>query len=222
MGLLERIRNAVRTNLAEIADRFEEPEARLDQLIARMETDLDDARLELGAAVRGTDSLQEQAREAAEAAASYEEKARLALSRGDEELAREALRRAEVHLERRECLTREAALQDTTVNMLRQHVLALERKLEQARMQRDMVIARRRLAEAQRAISRRASWAAAEVSAALQERIDELDAATQAVDEVLADAGALGPPSEERIEARLEELRRELDLRGRDWGEAEE
>jgi len=106
MGLLERIKNAVRTNLSEIADRFEEPEARLDQLIARMETDLDDARLELGAALREVESLRSEAQTAGDAATDYEAKARLALAQGDEDLAREALRRVENQVERRECLLR--------------------------------------------------------------------------------------------------------------------
>lgn len=211
MGLLERIKNAVRTNLSEIADRFEEPEARLDQLIARMETDLDDARLELGAALREVESLRSEAQTAGDAATDYEAKARLALAQGDEDLAREALRRVENQVERRECLLREASLQDTTTSMLRRHVVALERKLEQARRQREMVVARQRLAEAQRAVSRRTTWVDSEVSAPLQERIDELDAATRAGDEILGDATDLGLPSEDRIEARLVALRRELD-----------
>jgi len=74
-----------------------------------------------------------------------------------------------------------------------------------------MVVARQRLAEAQRAVSRRTTWVDSEVSAPLQERIDELDAATRAGDEILGDATDLGLPSEDRIEARLEALRRELD-----------
>lgn len=218
MGLLERIKNAVRTNLAEIADRLEDPEERLDQLIGRMESDLDDARLELGAAVREIETLNQQAAEASTVADEMERKARLALERDDEELAREALRRVEMSREHRECLLREAALQDTTTTMLRQHVVALERKLEQARRQREMVVARRRLAEAQQAVTRRASWADSEVSAALQARIDELDAQTQANDQVLGDAADLGLPSEDRIEERLNALKREVS-REREPGE---
>lgn len=220
MGLLERIRNAVRTNLAEIADRLEEPEARLDQLIARMESDLDDARLELGAALRDVDALRGEGEAARAAAADFEGKARLAVGAGDEDLAREALRRVESHLGRVDCLLHEASLQTATTAMLRHHVLALERKLEQARRQRETVAARRRLAEAQQALARRASWADAEVSAALQQRIDELDAATLASGELLGEGAALGLPSEDRVEARLDRLRREIDA-ARRGGEEE-
>jgi len=215
MGLLERIKNAIRTNLADIADRVDEPERRLRQLIGRMDADLADARLELGAVVREEDRLNKE-KAAAEAEAAYmTEKARIALrDYEDEELAKEALRRCDSASERAEAAGREADLQRTTTEMFRAHVLALERKLEQARRQLEMVEARRRLADAQKSIGRRAVTGH-ELSIALQTRIDELDAETQAVHEVLAVARAEATGEDARIEQRLAELRAELRGDGR-------
>jgi len=215
MGLLERIKNAIRTNLTDIADRVDEPERRLRQLIGRMEADLADARLELGAVVREEDRLNKE-KAAAEAEAAYmTEKARLALrDYNDEELAKEALRRCDAAAERAEAAGREADLQRVTTEMFRAHVVALERKLEQARRQLEMVEARRRLAEAQKSIGRRAATGH-ELSIALQTRIDELDAETQAVHEVLAEARAEATGEDARIEQRLAELRAELRGDGR-------
>lgn len=209
MGLLERIRNAIRANLAEVADRVENPERRLEQMVERMEADLAEARLELGAAAREEERLKSEQAAAESERSEMASKARLAVAQGDEELAREALRRSERARERAEGLKHEVTLQTGACRMLREHTQALESKILEARQRLDIARARRRLQEAQQAVSARASRADQELSAILQHRIDELDAAAQAQNEVMS-TFRRGAAEDARIDELLEELRREL------------
>lgn len=211
MGLIERIKNAIRTNLSELSDRVDEPDARLEHFIKRTEQDLADARVELGAVVHQEERVREEREGLLAEVEDMRERAREALAGNDEALAREALRRSERAREKAERLAGEVELQSKASAVVREHVLALERKLEEARERLDLVQARRRLAEAQRLINERATRAEDELSQVLQERIDHLDASTQATTEILsAERGALAA-EEERIDALLAELRNETD-----------
>jgi len=207
MGLIERIKNAIRTNLSELSDRVDEPESRLEHFIKRTEQDLADARVELGTVGHQEERVGAERDSLLAEVDDMRERARLALAQNDETLAREALRRSERARERAERLADEIELQAKAAAVVREHVLALERKLEEARERLDLVVARRRLAEAQKSINERAARAEDELSLVLQERIDHLDASTQATTEILsAERGALAA-EEERIDALLEELR---------------
>ncbi len=218
MGLIERIKNAIRTNLSELSDRVDEPDARLEHFIKRTEQDLADARVELGAVVHQEERVRQEREGLLAEVEDMRERAREALAGNDEALAREALRRSERARERADRLTGEVELQSKASAVVREHVLALERKLEEARERLDLVVARRRLAEAQRLINERATRAEDELSQVLQERIDHLDASTQATTEILSAERGMLAAEEERIDALLAELRNETEPRTQPGG----
>ncbi len=208
MGLIERIRNAVRTNLAELAERFDNPDERLVQLIQRMERDLDDARMELGAAAREEKRMQRDRSEALGEVDSMRDRARTALAKQQEDLAREALRRSEHAREKAERLAHDLGLQRDATRLFREHVGALEAKLTEARERLELLRARERLAEAQRSMAKRVAGAEIGVSGTLQYRLDELEAETRAHQELF------GNPletldEEDRLNELLAELRAE-------------
>jgi phage shock protein A len=216
---MERIKNAIRVNLAEIVDRVDDPDRRLRQFIERMEADLSDARLELGAAVREEERLEGRLTEAESQIADMTERAMLALRQGDDTLAREALRIAERARGSAEDFARQVGLQSSAVSLLREQVSALEGKLEQARRRLELLEARKRLAEAQKAVTRRIGLVDTEISRALGERLDELEARTQAGNEILATEVGAHDGSELRVEERLAELRARLRKEERESGE---
>jgi phage shock protein A len=208
VGLIERIRNAVRTNLAEIADRLDNPDERLSQFIQRIEGDLGDARMELGAAAREEQRISREQAEATAEVQSMRDRARLALAKADEELAREALRRSERARERSERLGRDLELQRDATRVFREHVSALESKLAEARERLEVLRARQRLALAQRSMARRISGAEEGISGTLQYQIDELEAEARAHQELFgSSADALD--EEDRLNQLLDELRAE-------------
>jgi phage shock protein A len=208
VGLIERIRNAVRTNLAEIADRFDNPDERLSQFIQRIEGDLGDARMELGAAAREEKRITRERDGATAEIQSMRDRARLALAKADEDLAREALRRSEHARERSERLGRDLELQRDATRLFREHVGALELKLAEARERLEVLRARQRLAEAQRSMARRIGGAEEGISGTLQYQIDELEAEARAHHELFGStADALD--EEDRLEQLLDELRAE-------------
>lgn len=208
MGLIERIRNAVRTNLAEIAERFDNPDERLSQFIQRIEGDLGDARMELGAASREEQRIARERDGATAEVQSMRDRARLALAKADEDLAREALRRSEHARERSERLGRDLELQREATKLFREHVGALELKLAEARERLEVLRARQRLAEAQRSMARRINGADEGISGTLQYQIDELEAEARAHHELFGST-ADTLDEEDRLEQLLDELRAE-------------
>ena len=153
MGLLERIQHVLRANLAELLARADNPEATLERLIAQMEDNLGEAHTEVVAAEREHRRLDSLRLEYEAQAAKAEKKALLALKRGDERLARGALRRKHEALDLAQRYARQAQAQQSGVNSLRSLLQALEQKIAEARQRRDILLARRRLAMAQQSLA---------------------------------------------------------------------
>ena len=77
------------------------------------------------------------------------ERAELALKKGEESLAREALTRRKSFQESSSSLTNQLQAQDGQVEMLKRSLVALEGKIAEARTKKDMLKARAQAAEAQ-------------------------------------------------------------------------
>lgn len=204
MGLIERIRNAVRTNLTELAERFEDPDERLGQFIGRIESDLGEARMELGAAVREEKRLEREFEASVAETGAMRERAKLALRAADEQLAREALRRSEAAREKATRAESDLTLQRDAARLFREHVAALEAKLAEARERLDTLKARKRLAEAQRAMARRLDSPDGPLGFGFQSRLDELEAEARAHQEIY---GTALPDEDDRLAELLEDLR---------------
>lgn len=152
MGVIERIRNRLRANLADLIARMENPERDLEDLVRKMEDELREARMEVSTAVREERRLSDDFLDAAEQSRVMAEKAALAIEQDAEDLAREALTRKVAFEQRARRLERKLATQREAVQSLREALTALEGRLEEARHQREVLIARRRLQAAQRAV----------------------------------------------------------------------
>jgi phage shock protein A len=91
MGILRRLSNLLRLNLHALLDRAENPERMLGQLLRDMEEDLAAARQQAAKAIAAERQLQRELDQCHAAAERWKEQARLAMSRGREDLARRAV-----------------------------------------------------------------------------------------------------------------------------------
>ncbi len=93
MGMLDRLGRAIKSNLNSIIDKAEDPAKMIAQTIEDMQDELKKARADLVSSVATVKQLEKKLKDQTEETASWEKRAMLALEHGDDELAREALRR---------------------------------------------------------------------------------------------------------------------------------
>ena len=149
MSLLERISKLVTANINHLLDVAEDPEVMVKQLIRDMEESIIDLRRETVRAVAREKQLQKQIQSSLELAQDLEEKAKLALSAGEEALARQILARKLHTLKARETLEKELISATEVANQLRADLPRLEDQVQLARRKKEELIRRKRAAEAQ-------------------------------------------------------------------------
>lgn len=93
MGILDRISRLVSSNVNSAIDKMSDPGKEIDQLVIDMEQQLKKARLEVHGALAVEKRQRVKAEELAKSSQEWQERAERALRAGDENLAREALKR---------------------------------------------------------------------------------------------------------------------------------
>ncbi|MFQ5811334.1 MAG: PspA/IM30 family protein, partial [Armatimonadota bacterium] len=127
-------------------------------------------------------------------------KAVMAVEQGDDGLAREALRRKRASERLAVTLKQQWKVQCQSMDALRKHLEGLELKIEEARRKKDLIIARRRLAQAQKGLQATASYVSAAGAGEAFERIEDT------VEDLEAEADAAAELASSFLEARFESL----------------
>jgi len=148
MGLLDRVSRVVRANLNDLVSKAEDPEKILDQALVDMQEDLVQMRQAVAGAIASQKRTQQQLNQAQTEANNWQQRAQLALQKGDENLAREALVRKKTHSETATVLKTQLDQQSTTVDALKKNLIALEGKISEAKTKKDMLKARASAAKA--------------------------------------------------------------------------
>ena len=152
MGILERISTVLRSNINDLIDKAEDPEKMLKQLMIDMERDLIEVRKEVALSIQTEKRLHQQYSQNLKQAEGWEEKATLALKSGREDLAREALTRRNTHQQTADGFKGQWDTQNANVEQLKKQLGLLESKINEARIKKDLLIARSRQAKAQEQI----------------------------------------------------------------------
>lgn len=148
MGLIDRIVRVVRANVNDLINKTEDPEKILEQTVLEMQEDLIQLRQAVAAAIATKKRTERDVNNAQSHADSWYSRAQLALEKGNEQLAREALVRRKSYSETVQALQGQLISQDTIINKLKQDLKTLEGKIAEARMRKDLYIARARSAQA--------------------------------------------------------------------------
>ena len=149
MGFFNRLSRLVRANANAAVSGMEDPVKILDQSVADMQSDLVKLRQAVALAIASQKRLRNQAEQAETQSKTWYERAELALKKGEEDLAREALSRRKTFQETATSLNTQIQAQDGQVETLKKSLVALEGKIAQAKTKKDMLKARAQAAEAQ-------------------------------------------------------------------------
>ena len=173
MGFFERLSRLFRANLNDLVSRAEDPAKILDQSVADMQADLIKLRSAVATAIASQKRIQNQAEQAESQSRTWYERAELALKKGEEDLAREALSRRKTYQETATALKAQLSTQSTQIDALKKNLMALEGKIAEARTKKDMLKARAQAAKAQEQLQGAVGGLSTDSSMAAFERMEE-------------------------------------------------
>jgi len=170
--------------LNDLISRSEDPEKMLNQVVLDMNNQLVEAKKQVAASIADEKRLAKQFDQEAANAQEWERKAMLALRAGNEPLAKEALARKREYDELTATLKDQWTKQKAAVEQLKKALRLLNDKIEEAKRKRNVLIARKKRAEAQRAIQETMSGlrdqSAFETFDRMSQKIDQIEAEAEA------------------------------------------
>ena len=188
MGFFDRLSRLVRANANAVVGAMEDPAKILDQSVADMQADLVKLRQAVATAIASQKRIQNQAEQAEAQANTWYERAELALKKGEEDLAREALGRRKTCQDTATALNTQLQSQAGQVEQLKQSLVKLESKIAEAKTKKDMLKARAQAAQAQEQLQSAVGNLGTNSSMAAFERMEEkvqsLEARSQAAAEL--------------------------------------
>jgi phage shock protein A len=188
MGIFARLATLIRSNLNDLISRSEDPEKMLNQVVIDMANQLIEAKKQVAVSIADEKRLAKQAEQEAANAAEWERRAMLAVKAGDDALAKEALSRKKEHEALANTLKDQWTKQKNAVEQLKTALRMLNNKIEEAKRKKNVLIARKKRAEAQRAIQETMSGmnnvSAFETFDRMSAKIDEIEAQAEASSEI--------------------------------------
>src|SRR5688572_2669586 len=204
MGIFSRLGTLIKSNINDLISRAEDPEKMLNQVLLDMQNSLVDAKKQVAVAIADEKRLQKQYEQESEKAKEWERKAMLAVSAGNDGLAKEALVRKQEHENISGQYQQQWIGQKAAVDKLKDALRLLSNKIEEAKRKKNILIARKKRAEAQQTIARTMSGltdtSAFDTFDRMSSKIDQLEAE--------ADAGAelAGDLTGDNLEAKFAKL----------------
>jgi phage shock protein A len=191
MGFFDRIWRVIRANLNSLVAQAEDPEKILEQVVLDMQDDLIQLRQAVAQAIATQKRTERQYSQAQTTAEEWYRRAQLALQKGDEELAREALVRRKSYDETATAMKAQLAQQVGVVDQLKQNMKKLESKIAEAKTKKDLYIARARSAKATQQINdmmgNMGTGSAMEAFGRMEEKVLQLEAQSEAITELSMD-----------------------------------
>jgi len=219
MGIFSRMSDIINSNLNALLDQAEDPEKMIRLIIQEMEDTLVEVRsssarvlADRKAAARRVDQL------AAEAEA-WEGKARLAISKGREDLARAALQEKREIERELEAVAAELATTDEHIEQLNEEIAKLQSKLNDAKAKKKALVMRSKTVESRIKVKRQVNREALDEAFGrfehferrmdtLESQLDAMDLGKEVAPSLAAEIDALA--EDENINAELDRLRAEV------------
>ncbi|ERN40097.1 phage shock protein A (IM30), suppresses sigma54-dependent transcription [Rubidibacter lacunae KORDI 51-2] len=192
MGLFDRLGRVVRANLNDLVSQAEDPEKILEQAVIDMGEDLVQLRKATAEAIGAQKRTQQQYEQNQSEAAKWHQRAQLALTKGDENLAREALQRKKTAIDAANMLKQQLDQQSSTVDGMRRNLIALEGKISEAKTKKNMYKARLKAAEANKRLQAEVGTMGTGSALAAFERMEERVLSIEAESQAAQELGGMG------------------------------
>lgn len=223
MGLFQRFSDILSANLNEMADRFEDPETMLKQVVREMEASIAEAKQEVVRAMASEKMVKKNLADNERQVREWQQRAEKAVQAGDDALARKALLRRQEHDKIVAALRDQDEAAAQSCQTLRRQLEAMQAKLAEAKRRVGTLAARKKAADVR---ARTLTGAAAveldtdafEKFERLREKVERAEAEADALRELetgLAPEPVPVPepeaePAETGVEAELAALRRKI------------
>lgn len=152
MGIFARLAQLIKSNLNDLISRSEDPEKLLNQIVIDMNNQLAEATKQVAVAIADEKRLAKLVEQETANVAEWKRRAEMAIRAGNDELAREALTRRKDHEQLRAGYETQWQKQRAAVDQLKKALRALNSKIEEAKRKKNLLIAQKQRAEAQKAI----------------------------------------------------------------------
>lgn len=217
MGILDRMSQVLRANINDMLNRAEDPEKMLNQILRDMEDAIQQGTSQVAEQIAQAKMIQHDLDDAKQQSDDWGKKAELAVTKGRDDLAKEALHRQNDYTHQVDIYQNQLAAQQNAVEKLKADLDALKAKYDDARRNKDMLIARAKRTDAQKQMAQAASKISttdysSELSR-MQRRIEEGEARVEADKEVAKtsvddDFAKLG--SDDQLDAQLADLKKKM------------
>jgi phage shock protein A len=203
MGILDRVSTLLRANVNDLIDRAEDPEKVVKQLIADMNNQLIQVKTQVAASIADEKQLYQRYQDNQAKATDWQQRAELAVEKGQDDMAREALSRRNSFQQTADGFKEQYDQQAAQVEQLKEALHQLELKIQDASTKEQLLIARSRRAKAETNI--RTTLSGMDQSSALAsfQRIEEK------VNQQEARAAALGELDTDTMEHRFQLMEQE-------------
>ena len=184
MGIFSRLAQLIKSNLNDLISKSEDPEKMLNQVVLDMNNQLVEAKKQVATTIADEKRLAKQFEQETSNAAEWERRAMMAIRAGNEDLAKEALARKKEHDALAVTFKDQWTKQKASVEALKRALRMLNDKIEEAKRKKNVLLARKKRAEAQRAIQETMSGlkdqSAFETFERMAGKIDQLEAEAEA------------------------------------------
>ncbi|HEY5946863.1 MAG TPA: PspA/IM30 family protein [Kofleriaceae bacterium] len=153
MGIFSRLGTLIKSNINDLITKAEDPEKMLSQVLLEMQQQLVEAKKAVAIAIADEKKLQKQYTSETDKAKEWERKAMVAVRAGDDNLARQALARKQEHETISAQFQQQWIAQKQAVEKLKDALRLLNNKIEEAKRKKNILIARKKRAEAQQQIA---------------------------------------------------------------------
>ena len=153
MGIFSRLGTLIKSNINDLITKAEDPEKMLGQVLLEMQQQLVEAKKAVAIAIADEKKLQKQYTAETDKSKEWERKAMVAVRAGDDNLARQALGRKQEHETIATQFQQQWISQKQAVEKLKDALRLLNNKIEEAKRKKNILIARKKRAEAQQQIA---------------------------------------------------------------------
>lgn len=207
MTILDRLSRLLRANVNDMISKAEDPGKIIEQALRDMRAAYGEARSEVADAMSQNAKLEREANTNRRLADEYGKKAEEALRGGNEDLAREALRRAQNSKDLAQGFDEQRATQTSTVDQLKTQLRALEAKIDEMESKKTLLAARQKTAQASETLDRATGFnkagGAMDAFEEMEQRVSGMEDRNKAMTELR---------TENDIDAQLRDLGRDRDL----------
>lgn len=189
-NIFSRMQTIISSNINALLDGAEDPEKMINQTLIDMQEGLRETKVAVARAIRDKKMLEDKYEETVKQTDYWEEKAIIAVEKGNDSLAKEALKRKKEQGDAAADLKSQLETMTKNVDALKSSCSALESKMEEAKRKKEILLARLKNAETSKKINENVgkfnanSTSAFETFDRLEKHVNYTEAEAEAIQEL--------------------------------------